>query len=300
MFNEEQVENAIIEQLENLGYKHMYGPDIERDYKEVILKEVFFESIFKINKDITYDIVEEAYRKIRDFANIELVQANRDFNKLLYGGVEIPMQGDRTYTVRLIDKDNVANNSFMVVNQYTIEEYKTKRPDVIIFINGIPIVVFELKNAIKEDTTIENAYLQIKNYQQDIKSLFYYNAFNVISDGINAKIGTITADFTRYMIWKSKDGESPKDLVDQVDTLLDGVFRKERLIDLITNFIVFQETETKTIKIFAGYHQYFAVKKSIESTKNALNENSKKAGVIWHTQGSRKKFYNGILYRIVT
>lgn len=301
MFNEEQVENAIIEQLESLGYTHIYGPDIDRDYREVILKDILFENLFKINPGITYDIAEEVYRKIKDFSNVELTLANKEFNKYLYGGVEIPIQGDKTFTANLIDRENPENNTFMVINQYTIEEYKTKRPDIIIFINGIPMIVFELKNAMKEDTTIENAYLQIKNYQQDIKSLFYYNAFNVISDGINARVGTITADFTRYMTWKSKDGEHPEELFDQVDTLLEGVFRKERIIDLITNFIVFQNGEKQIIKIFAGYHQYFAVKKAIESTRKALTEKSRKAGVVWHTQGSGKSFamvfYTGILLK---
>lgn len=301
MFNEEQVENALIEQLEVLGYQHIYGPDIERDYREVILKDVLFQSLFKINSGMNNEIAEEVYKRIKDFTNVELVQANKEFNKLLYGGVEIPLLGDKTYTANLIDKENPENNTFMVINQYTIEEYKTKRPDVIIFINGIPMVVFELKNAMKEDTTIENAYNQIKNYQQDIRSLFYYNAFNVISDGINARVGTITADFTRYMTWKSKDGERPEEIFDQFDTLLNGVFRKDRLIDLITNFIVFQNTETSTKKILAGYHQYFAVRKAIDSTKNALLTKSRKAGVVWHTQGSGKSFamvfYTGILLK---
>ena len=229
MFNEETVENAIIEQFESLGYKYKYAPDLERDYKEVIYKEEFYESLFRINKDITQDIADEVYRKIRSFTNTELVQANYEFYKFLYGGVEVPIQGNRTYTAYLLDKENIENNSFLVMNQYTVEEYKVKRPDLVIFLNGIPVVVFELKNAMKENTTIENAYNQIKNYQQDIKSLFYYNAFNVICDGVNARIGTITADFTRYMTWKSKDGESPEKIFDQVDTLLQGVFRKDRL-----------------------------------------------------------------------
>ena len=165
MFKEEQVEQAIIEQLQGLGYEYLYGPEIERDYKEVILKDIFLNSIFKINPDITQDIADEVYRKIRTFTNISLVQANYEFYHMLYAGVEIPIEGDRTYTAKLIDRNNIENNSFHVINQYTIIEYKEKRPDVIIFINGIPLVVFELKSAIKEETTIENAYNQIKNYQ---------------------------------------------------------------------------------------------------------------------------------------
>ena len=301
MFKEEQVEQAIIEQLQGLGYEYLYGPEIERDYKEVILKDIFLNSIFKINPDITQDIADEVYRKIRTFTNIGLVQANDEFYHMLYAGVEIPIEGDRTYTAKLIDRNNIENNSFHVINQYTIIEYKEKRPDVIIFINGIPLVVFELKSAIKEETTIENAYNQIKNYQQDIRTLFYYNAFNVISDGVNARIGTITADFSRYMTWKSKNGEKPEENIEQVDVLLNGVFRKERIIDIITNFIMFQNKEGKNIKILAGYHQYFAVKKSILSTEKALKEHTRKAGVVWHTQGSGKSFamvfYAGLLLK---
>lgn len=303
MFKEEQVEQAIIEQLQGLGYEYLYGPEIERDYKEVIIKDIFFNSLFKINPDITQEIADEVYRKIRTFTNIGLVQANYEFYHMLYAGVEIPMEGDRTYTAKLIDRNNIENNSFYVINQYTIIEYKEKRPDVIIFINGIPLVVFELKSAIKEDTTIENAYNQIKNYQQDIRTLFYYNAFNVISDGINARIGTITADFSRYMTWKSKNGEKPEENIEQVDVLMEGVFKKERIIDIITNFIMFQNKEGKDIKILAGYHQYFAVKKSILSTEKALKEHTKKAGVVWHTQGSGKSFamvfYAGLLLKDV-
>lgn len=301
MFKEEQVEQAIIEQLQGLGYEYLYGPEIERDYKEVIIKDIFFNSLFKINPDITQEIADEVYRKIRTFTNIGLVQANYEFYHMLYAGVEIPMEGDRTYTAKLIDRNNIENNSFYVINQYTIIEYKEKRPDVIIFINGIPLVVFELKSAIKEDTTIENAYNQIKNYQQDIRTLFYYNAFNVISDGVNARIGTITADFSRYMTWKSKNGEKPEENIEQVDVLMEGVFKKERIIDIITNFIMFQNKEGKDIKILAGYHQYFAVKKSILSTEKALKEHTKKAGVVWHTQGSGKSFamvfYAGLLLK---
>lgn len=301
MFKEEQVEQAIIEQLQGLGYEYLYGPEIERDYKEVILKDMFLNSIFKINPDITQDIADEVYRKIRTFTNIDLVQANYEFYHMLYAGVEIPIEGDRTYTAKLIDRNNIENNSFHVINQYTIIEYKEKRPDVIIFINGIPLVVFELKSAIKEETTIENAYNQIKNYQQDIRTLFYYNAFNVISDGVNARVGTITADFSRYMTWKSKNGEKPEENIEQVDVLLNGVFRKERIIDIITNFIMFQNKEGKNIKILAGYHQYFAVKKSILSTEKALKEHTRKAGVVWHTQGSGKSFamvfYAGLLLK---
>lgn len=302
MFKESNVEEAIIEQLQELGYEYLYGPDIERDYKESILKDVFYDSLCKINKDITEDIADEVYRKVRNFRNVDLVEANYEFYHMLYAGVEVPIEGDRTFVAKLIDRNNIENNVFQVINQYTVIEYKEKRPDVVVFINGIPLIVFELKNAINEDTTIENAYNQIKNYQEDIRNLFYYNAFSVISDGINARIGTITADFNRFMTWKSKDGEKPEENINQIDVLLNGVFRKDRLIDIISNFILFQNKEEGRIKILAGYHQYFAVEKSIKSTLKAIEEHSGKAGVVWHTQGSGKSFamvfYTGKMLKI--
>ena len=302
MFKESNVEEAIIEQLQELGYEYQYGPEIERDYKEPILKDVFYDSLYKINKDITEDIADEVYRKVRNFRNVDLVEANYEFYHMLYAGVEVPIEGDRTFVARLIDRNNIENNLFQVINQYTVIEYKEKRPDVVVFINGIPLIVFELKNAINEDTTIENAYNQIKNYQEDIRNLFYYNAFSVISDGINARIGTITADFNRFMTWKSKDGEKPEENINQIDVLLNGVFRKDRLIDIISNFILFQNKEEGRIKILAGYHQYFAVEKSIKSTLKAIEEHSGKAGVVWHTQGSGKSFamvfYTGKMLKI--
>ena len=302
MFKESNVEEAIIEQLQELGYEYLYGPDIERDYKEPILKDVFYDSLYKINKDITEDIADEVYRKVRNFRNVDLVEANYEFYHMLYAGVEVPVEGDRTFVARLIDRNNIENNLFQVINQYTVIEYKEKRPDVVVFINGIPLIVFELKNAINEDTTIENAYNQIKNYQEDIRNLFYYNAFSVISDGINARIGTITADFNRFMTWKSKDGEKPEENINQIDVLLNGVFKKDRLIDIISNFILFQNKEEGRIKILAGYHQYFAVEKSIKSTLKAIKEHSGKAGVVWHTQGSGKSFamvfYTGKMLKV--
>lgn len=302
MFKESNVEEAIIEQLQELGYEYLYGPDIERDYKEPILKDVFYDSLYKINSGITEDIADEVYRKVRNFRNVDLVEANYEFYHMLYAGVEVPIEGDRTFVARLIDRNIIENNAFQVINQYTVIEYKEKRPDVVVFINGIPLIVFELKNAINEDTTIENAYNQIKNYQEDIRNLFYYNAFSVISDGINARIGTITADFNRFMTWKSKDGEKPEENINQIDVLLNGMFRKDRLIDIISNFILFQNKEEGRIKILAGYHQYFAVEKSIKSTLKAIEEHSGKAGVVWHTQGSGKSFamvfYTGKMLKI--
>lgn len=301
--NENTLEQAIIVELQNKGYDYIYGPDIERDYHEVILFEYFEKAIAKINPGIKSNVILEAYKSIKDLGLVKLEEKNESFHKYLIEGVPVPYQENgesRTYTVRLIDYDIPENNDFMVINQYTIIEYENKRPDLLVFINGIPMVLFELKNTAKVETTIENAYNQIRNYQLVIPSLFQYNAFNVISDGLETKVGTITSDFTRYMSWKSENGEKPAEgAMDFFTVLLNGVFPKDRLIDLIRNFIVFQNSKGKTVKILAGYHQYFAVKKAVQRTQTAMEEKSGKVGVVWHTQGSGKSlsmvFYSGLV-----
>lgn len=301
--NENTLEQAIISELQEKGYEYLYGPDIDRDYHEVILKDYFDTAMLKINPGITIEIMEETYKTIKNLGLLKLEDMNAVFHKYLVEGVPIPyrINGEpATFTVRLIDFENPNSNDFKVINQYTIIEYKNKRPDVLIFINGIPMVLFELKNMVKADTTIEDAYKQIKNYQLDIPTLFYYNAFNVISDGLDTRVGTITSDFTRYMTWKSENGERPEESgVNYFSTLIHGVFPKERILDIIRNFIVFQNNKGRTIKIMAGYHQYFAVRKAVERTRKSLEENSQKVGVVWHTQGSGKSlsmvFYAGCI-----
>ena len=301
--NENTLEQAVIAQLQEKGYEYFYGPDIDRDFHEVILKDYFETAMYKINPKITVDIVGETYKTIRNLGLLKLEDMNAAFHKYLIEGVPVNyrVNGElRTYTVKLIDFTDPERNEFHVVNQYTVIEYKNKRPDVLVFVNGIPLVLFELKNITNEETTIENAYKQVKNYQMDIPSLFYYNAFNVISDGLDTRMGTITSDFTRYMVWKSENGEKPEEGgLNYFSVLLNGVFPKARLLDLIRNFIVFQNSKGRTIKIIAGYHQYFAVRKAVERTRNALEEHSRKVGVVWHTQGSGKSlsmvFYTGCI-----
>lgn len=301
--NENTLEQAIILELQDKGYDYIYGPDIERDYHEVILEDCFRESILRINPEISQSIISEAFKAIKNLGLLSLEDINASFHKYLIEGVPVPYQKEgenRTYTVRLIDFEKPEQNDFKAVNQFTIIEYKNKRPDILIFINGIPMVLFELKNMVNDNTTVEQAYAQVKNYQLDIPSLFYYNAFNVLSDGIDTRVGTITSDYTRYMAWKSENGEKPSEgASDFFTVLLNGMFPKERLLDIIRNFIVFQDANGKTVKILAGYHQYFAVRKAVERTKQALKEKSHKVGVVWHTQGSGKSlsmvFYAGII-----
>ncbi len=301
--NENTLEQAIISELQSKGYEYIYGPDIERDYHEVILEDDFRYAMQRINSGITSEIITEAYKTIRNLGLLRLEDLNASFHKYLIEGVPVPYQQNgesRTFTVRLVDFSSPDHNDFKVINQYTIIGYKQKRPDIVIFINGIPMVLFELKNMANDNTTVENAYKQVKNYQLDIPSLFYYNAFNVISDGIDTRVGTITSDFTRYMAWKSENGEKPaENAADFFAVALNGMFPKSRLLDIIRNFVVFQTINGKTVKILAGYHQYFAVKKAVESTRRALIDKTGRAGVVWHTQGSGKSlsmvFYTGIV-----
>ena len=301
--NENTLEQVIITELRKNGYEYFYGPDINRDYHEVILRDSFEADMFEINQGIKADMVEETYKSIKNLGLLKLEDMNAAFHKYLIEGVPVNyrVNGElRIYTVKLMDFADPERNEFHVVNQYTVIEYKNKRPDVLVFVNGIPLVLFELKNITNEEATIENAYKQVKNYQMDIPSLFYYNAFNVISDGLDTRMGTITSDFTRYMVWKSENGEKPEEGgLNYFSVLLNGVFPKARLLDLIRNFIVFQNSKGRTIKIIAGYHQYFAVRKAVERTRNALEEHSRKVGVVWHTQGSGKSlsmvFYTGCI-----
>lgn len=301
--NENTLEQAIIQELVGKGYEYVYGPDIARDYHDVILEDCFKHSLLNINPGVSQEIINETFKQVKNLGLLKLEELNAAFHRQMVEGVPIPYQENgenRTFNVKLVDYDNPENNDFKVVNQFTVIEYKNKRPDILVFINGIPMVLFELKNMANDTTTVENAYKQIKNYQLDIPTLFNYNAFNVISDGIDTRVGTITSDFTRYMSWKSENGEKPQESASDFFTvLLNGMFPKERLLDIIRNFIVFQSNGEKTIKILAGYHQYFAVRKAVESTREALKSGSGKAGVVWHTQGSGKSlsmvFYSGII-----
>ncbi|MSU10045.1 type I restriction endonuclease subunit R [Veillonellaceae bacterium WCA-693-APC-5D-A] len=301
--NENTLEQAIIAELQGLGYEYLYGPDIERDYHEVLLEDCVKSSFMSINPGITMDILNEAYKAIKDLGLLRLEELNASFHKLMIEGIPVSYQQqgeNRTFNVKVVDFLHPEKNNFKVINQYTIIEHKQKRPDVIVFINGIPMVLFELKNMANNSTTVENAYKQIKNYQLDIPSLFYYNAFNVISDGIDTRVGTITSDFTRYMAWKSENGEKPaENATDFFTIMLNGMMPPSRLLDIVRNFIVFQDIQGKTVKILAGYHQYFAVRKSVARTKEALKAKSRKVGVVWHTQGSGKSlsmvFYAGII-----
>ncbi len=284
-------ENSVIELFQHLGYTHVYGPDVEnRDFNSPLYLDILEDSIYRINPNVPKSAIQEALFKIKNFDNGELLQQNKSFMDYLQNGITVKYleNGEQRSTiVYLIDYKNVDNNSFIVANQWTFVENSEKRPDVLLFINGLPLVLFELKSPSREETDSSQAYRQIRNYMKEIPSMFIYNAICVMSDLLISKAGTITSDETRYMEWKTKDGNYENNQYAQFDTFVEGIFQKERFLDILKNFICFNNDGPNTFKILAGYHQYFAVKKAIESTKHATQTDGK-GGVFWHTQGSGK------------
>ena len=305
-FTEADYENSVIELFQNLGYSHIYAPDLERDYSTPLLESTLQDCLVKINKNLPYAAIMEAIGKLRDFDAGSLLQRNETFMNYLQNGIPVKYVEageERTNIVYLIDYDNVDHNDFCVLNQFTyIENGNNRRPDVIVFINGLPLVVIELKSPSKDEVGAENAYHQIRNYIHDIPSLFIYNAFCVISDLSVTKAGTITSGLDRFMEWKSKDGSYENNQFAQFETFYEGMFAKERFLDILQNFICFSGDKHNQVKILAGYHQYFAVRKAIEKAKIATRTDGK-GGVFWHTQGSGKSlsmvFYAHLLQKVL-
>lgn len=289
--NEEAYENSIIELFQELGYTHVYGPDVEtRDFTSPLYEAVLTNSLHQINPNLPDEAINEALFKLKNFENAELTQKNAVFMDYLQNGITVRYteKGDpRDTIVYLIDYENPDNNSFIVANQWTFIENSEKRPDVLLFINGLPLVLMELKSPSREETDASEAYRQIQNYKHEIPSMFIYNAICVMSDLAVSKAGTITSDETRFMEWKTVDGSYENTKYAQFDTFFNGIFEKSRLLDILKNFICFSNENKGAAKILAGYHQYFAVKKAIESTKHATQTDGK-GGVFWHTQGSGK------------
>jgi len=287
VFTEAAYENAIIELFrDTLGYTYAYGPDVTRDYTDVLYTGELLPALRRVNPKLPDSALSEAVGKLRDFGSGDLVQKNRLFMDYLQNGISVNYyeKGEqRSALVYLVDYQNTERNTFTVANQWTITENSTKRPDIIVFLNGLPIVVVELKSPSREETNAGEAYLQLRNYMQEIPSLFAYNAFLVTSDQAVTKAGTITAGEDRFMEWKTKDGNYENTQFAQFDTFIEGMFEKARLLDIIKNFICF----SAGAKILGAYHQYFAVRKAAASTTKAT-ETDGKGGVFWHTQGSGK------------
>ena len=292
MFNEETLENITMEILKELGYECINGYEMERtDYSKVILEDDLINAIHKINNNVTDEQVTEILRQIKNLEYNNTILNNKQFTKYLLEGCQVPINenGETRYkTIKIVDFNNISNNVFKAINQYTIIEHSEKRPDIIIFINGLPLVVVELKSTVREDVKLIDGYNQLKGYQEvHIPTLFYYNQFMIVSDGVQARAGTITSPWSRFSEWKKieADDEVTENMPTH-KTLFYGMLRKDRLLDIINNYVLWSEDS----KILSAYHQYFGVKKAITSTEKAIDNRTGKAGILWHTQGSGKSF----------
>ena len=314
---ENEIEQIALQILnEDLGYTVLYGPDIaegeskEREYTDVVLQKRLKNAIDKINTEIPADVREEALKKALRTITVNLFENNEAFHRMFTEGIDVKFSiGDgktKTDKVWLVDFANPENNEFLAVNQFTvIENHNNRRPDIVLFVNGLPLVVIELKNAIDENADTKAAFNQLQTYKQLIPSLFTYNAFMIASDGWFAKSGTLSSDYSRFMEWKTADGENIINTQTQpeMEPMIKGLLNKQTLLDVVRHFIVYEKTKEKTIKKIAAYHQYYAVNKAIEKTIYATTTNQEdlkgRAGVVWHTQGSGKSlsmvFYTGKL-----
>jgi type I restriction enzyme R subunit len=301
---ESHIEEHALQWLSDLEYSSLFAPDIapetpdaeRKAWDEVILRDRFTKTIARINPGIPGDALEEAVRKVLIPDSPSLLINNHNFHRMLTEGVEVEysredgtIKGDR---VKLVDFEDPDANDWLVLNQFTvIENRNNRRPDVVVFINGLPLVVIELKNPVDEKATVRNAFNQIQTYKQQIPALFTYNELVIISDGLDARIGSLTADYERFMPWKTIEGEKPAPTtIPQLEVLIKGVFDKQRLLEIIRHFIVFEEDESGILaKKIAGYHQFHAVRTAVETTVTASRPGgNQRAGVVWHTQGSGK------------
>ncbi len=300
---ESVIEEAALNWLEELGYQIASGPNIapgelfaERSsYDEVILGKRLREAISRLNPLLPQEAQEDAFRKVTLVGESSLVRTNRAFHKLLTDGVDIEYQGEEGRTIhdtaRLFDLQELANNDWLAVNQFTvIEDNHNRRPDIVIFVNGLPLAVVELKNATDEEATIWTAFGQLQTYKNEIPSLFASNEVLIVSDGLQARVGSLTADRERFMPWRTVEGrETAAPSITELQVLLAGLFDKRRFLEYVNNFVVFEEENGRIIKKIAGYHQFHAVLKAMETTVEASKpQGDRRCGVVWHTQGSGK------------
>ena len=313
-FTESAVEQATLTWLEGLGYQVLYGPNIapggpaaaRRDYGEVVLPRRLAEALARLNPAIPPEALEEAQRKITRQDSPSLTVNNRTFHRRLVDGIEVEYRADDGRVVgdrvRLVDFDNPDNNDWLAVNQFTVVEGRQqRRPDVVLFVNGLPLALIELKNPADEDATVWTAFNQLQTYKQQIPSIFTFNEMLVVSDGLAARLGSLTAGREWFLPWRTIEGEDlAPTTVSQLEVLLLGVFEKRRFLDFLRHFIVFEEDRDALVKKVAGYHQFHATRQAVESTlKAASPPGDRRAGVVWHTQGSGKSltmvFYAGKL-----
>ncbi len=290
IYTEDSYEKSIIQLFQQMGWRHVYGPDVERDFTCPIYMDVLQDSLRRINPELPGDAIDDASFKLLNFENGELAQKNEVFTDYIQNGIEVSYTEDgapRSGIVYLVDYKNPDNNSFIVANQWTFIENSNKRSDIILFLNGLPVVLMELKSPSRSETDSSEAYKQIRTYMHEIPSMFVYNCICVLSDMALSNAGTVTSGEDRFMEWKTKDGNKENTQFASFDTFFEGIFEKPRLLDIVKNFICYSTEGVDRKKILAGYHQYFAVRKAIESTKRAVKTDGK-GGVFWHTQGSGK------------
>jgi type I restriction enzyme R subunit len=283
-------EQALIELFQQMGYQYEYGPDVERDYRDPFYAEDLKKGLRRMNPMMSEDVLEEAFRLVTHVNEGTLEQRNEQLMDYIQSGVEVKYSENgrsKTALVKLVNFSEPLQNDFKVANQWTVIEHEKIRCDMVVFVNGLPMVVIELKSPSNEGVEEEDAYTQIKQYQQKCPSLFVYNAFSVTSDMLLSKAGTITAKENRFMEWKSVDGKSETNEVADYPTFFHGIFEKARLIDILQNFECFDHKDGRMAKIMAAYHQYFAVNKAVTHTHTAVGGDGK-IGVFWHTQGSGK------------
>ena len=310
---ESDVEQICLRYLDDLGYGYLSGPDLspdglckEREYEEVVMVKRLSGAINRLNPTVPNEAREDALKKVLRAGSANLIINNETLHKYLTEGVDVEyrkegiIRGDKVY---LIDFSDAENNDFLTVNQFTIiENHNNKRPDIILFVNGLPLVVIELKNPADENATTKNAFNQLQTYKHLIPSLFTYNSLLIASDGWEARCGTITSDWNRFVPWKTKDGKTTAEsTAPQIEVMFKGMLNKSSLLDLIRHFIVFEKGKDKILKKVAAYHQYYAVNKAVIATIAAsAKTGDRRAGVIWHTQGSGKSlsmvFYAGNLF----
>ena len=315
--SESTIENFVLELLQNQGWQHLTSEELEwerANLSEVVLKRRLKRVIETVNPSVSKEAREQALQQVLNLPSQGLIGNNEAFHRMLTEGIEVVEsvgeEGMRGNKVWLVDYDNPDNNDFLACDQFTvIEDNNNKRPDLVLFVNGLPLVVIELKDPTDEKATIHRAFTQLQNYKNAIPSLFYYNALLVASDGLDARAGTVSSDIARFHTWKSIDGlNDDKTTVPQIETMVKGMLTKPVLLDLIRHFTVFEKTKKEdhetglisitAVKKVAAYHQYFAVNRAIENTLHATSERGDgKIGVVWHTQGSGKSlsmvFYTG-------
>lgn len=303
LYNESYLEEACFEWLEEIGYDIVSGPDIALDgqfpertsYRDVVLEARLRDALVRINPGLSMSVIDEAVQRIIANTSPNIVVNNRDFHRLITDGVDVQTMSDDgvnpTAKVYIFDNENVHNNDFAAVSQFTIiQDNVNKRPDVILFVNGLPLVVIELKNTSNEGVSISSAYHQLQTYKDKISSLFRFNEMMIISDGVNARVGSLTANEERFMKWRTVDGHNKAEQnVMELEVMIKGMLTPERLLDIVKHFVLFQTDGEQVYKILAAYHQYFAVNKAVEKAKIASqSDGDKKIGVVWHTQGSGK------------